>query len=277
MKKKSRKGIPTEKYPITDVEIIRGLLEVPGRDGLLLNFMLYTAGRIGEIIPLRYIDVLTPTPKPKARDKIIINCTKQSKKKKKLVSREIPMQADLAGKIVAFWTSEGKPALDEYIFVSRRNSTGSHMGYQAANNAIKKWISNVSGMPKKDISTHMLRKTIAREYYNKMIRNGEDGLTRTMKLLRHASPATTMRYIGLTQEEINEGLKGDLYVTYKSLANRIKDGDVNIMEIWKTIKKKNPGGSPSQLKLELAKHFNKELPKEVKDVVDLFFPMLIKM
>ncbi len=90
----------------------------------------------------------------------------------------------------------GKPA--EYIFVSRSNRNGSDCKpwtrqyvWQILNEAAA-----VVGLA--EIGTHTLRKTFAYHVFS-----ATKNLTLVQKLLNHSSPATTLRYIGIEQEELN--------------------------------------------------------------------------
>jgi len=49
-----------------------------------------------------------------------------------------------------------------------------------------------------EIGTHTLRKTFAYHVFS-----ATKNLTLVQKLLNHSSPATTLRYIGIEQEELN--------------------------------------------------------------------------
>jgi integrase len=49
------------------------------------------------------------------------------------------------------------------------------------------------------LGTHSMRKTRGYHLYHKT-----QDIARVMKMLRHSSEATTLRYIGITQEEIDK-------------------------------------------------------------------------
>ncbi|GMA66225.1 hypothetical protein GCM10025859_67000 [Alicyclobacillus fastidiosus] len=69
--------------------------------------------------------------------------------------------------------------------------------WKALNNAAK-----VAGI-KDRIGTHTLRKTFAYHAY----KQGKD-ITLIQKLLNHSAPSVTLRYIGITQDEMD-----DVYLT----------------------------------------------------------------
>jgi integrase len=273
-KKNPRKGISTTKYPITDVKLIRKLLEVPGRDGLFFHFMLYSGARASEILRLTWFDVLTIQTRPQVKKHLTFDCKKQSSMLGKLVTRTVPIPSDMSQRILEFWKSENHPALNELIFKARRNATGEPMNTQAAIMICKKWVCRLGNIPAEKVSSHMLRKTMARHYYERMFREGKDALMLTMVLLDHKNPGTTMRYIGLTQEEINATLQGEFYIDYKPLEALIERGEIDIKEIWFDIRRKNKKASPSELKLAFVKYFEGYQPEEVQRVIRLFYPML---
>lgn len=88
----------------------------------------------------------------------------------------------------------------EFVFQSRRSrnidkSKPNAITRQAVANAFKE-VGDIVGI---QLSTHSMRKTRGYMLYKK---NGD--ITKVTKMLRHSSPAVTMRYIGITQEEIDQ-------------------------------------------------------------------------
>lgn len=85
--------------------------------------------------------------------------------------------------------------LNEPLFISRKNKGFllRQQAYRIINN-----VANEVGIKEK-IGTHTLRKTFGYHAYN----NGYD-IALIQKLFNHSSPSTTLRYIGITQEEIDD-------------------------------------------------------------------------
>ena len=84
---------------------------------------------------------------------------------------------------------------NEPLFISRKNK-GFLMRQQAY-----KIINDVAKSVgiKEKIGTHTLRKTFGYHAYN----NGYD-ITLIQKLFNHSSPSVTLRYIGITQDEMDD-------------------------------------------------------------------------
>lgn len=271
----SVKGKSTTTSPILDINIIRRMeQEIPGRDGLYFMFGLYTALRAGEIIRLKYSDVIALDYQVK--HEMTVKMSKQSALKGRLVTRTIKLMKPLRQRIKEFHKSEGRPPLGEWIFKAKRNSTGAHLGYHGANGLVKKWLRrfNVDCGNK---STHVLRKTMARQYYERVKKAGGDALTMTMTLLSHSDPGTTLTYIGITQEEMSSYMTDEFYVDYTPLRKKIESGIIDITTIFRKIKGAFPVGPQSvwvsQMKQELSDYDD----QDVQEVVDLYLPVLRNM
>ena len=64
---------------------------------------------------------------------------------------------------------------------------------------VTKCFQEVGSSLKLNLGTHSMRKTRGYHLYKK-----RGDITKVMKMLRHSSQATTLRYIGITQEDIDE-------------------------------------------------------------------------
>ena len=84
---------------------------------------------------------------------------------------------------------------NEPLFISRKNK-----GFLLRQQAYKiiNGVAKSVGIKEK-IGTHTLRKTFGYHAYN----NGYD-ITLIQKLFNHSSPSVTLRYIGITQEELDD-------------------------------------------------------------------------
>jgi len=110
---------------------------------------------------------------------------------------------------IADWLRrELSPLLDgradhEYVFASRqskkqggRKSIDRSQAYRILRQAAKKY-----GLRR--IGTHTLRKTFAYHYYR-----STNNIAMLMDLLGHSDESFTLRYIGITQDNINKAMKG---------------------------------------------------------------------
>jgi len=85
---------------------------------------------------------------------------------------------------------------ERFLFSSRKGNNrpiSRVQAYRIINEACR--IAKIKG----SIGTHTLRKTFGYWAYKQGI-----DITLLMRIFNHSSPAITLRYIGITQEEINE-------------------------------------------------------------------------
>ena len=146
------------------------------------NYLLFLTGinsglRVGDIVNLRVKDVQGWYIKVKEQK------TKKIKK--------IKMTKNLKKEMREF--VEGKP-LHHYIFQSR-NGTNQHLSTGMAYRIIKDAAEDL-GID--NIGTHSMRKTFGYHYYKKY----KDVAT-LMAMFNHSSPAITLRYIGINQDQLD--------------------------------------------------------------------------
>ena len=175
--------------PIRDlkkIDTIKKLLKQQNlRDYCLFVLGINSGLRISDLLKLRISDV---SEKGKIKDRIRLREKKTNKFK------DFPL------------SNSTKSALKEYLktreyneneplFISRKNK-GFLMRQQAY-----KLINDVAKAVgiKEKIGTHTLRKTFGYHAYN----NGYD-ITLIQKLFNHSSPSVTLRYIGITQDEMDD-------------------------------------------------------------------------
>lgn len=176
--------------PIKDKEQIERLkqeaLKQNYRDYMIVLFGLNTGLRIGDIVVLKVSDV---------KDKTHIQLREQKTRK----SKRFPI-AHIKSEIDQYIKGMGD---DEYLFPSRQvNSSGikSHITTTQAYRALKK-VADKIGI--ENFGTHSLRKSFGYWYYQKT-----NDLVMLMDIFNHSSLAITKRYIGITQDEIDESLNG---------------------------------------------------------------------
>lgn len=175
--------------PIRDlkkIDTIKKLLKQQNlRDYCLFVLGINSGLRISDLLKLRISDV---SEKGKIKDRIRLREKKTNKFK------DFPL------------SNSTKSALKEYLktreyneneplFISRKNK-----GFLLRQQAYK-IINDVAESVgiKEKIGTHTLRKTFGYHAYN----NGYD-ITLIQKLFNHSSPAVTLRYIGITQDEMDD-------------------------------------------------------------------------
>lgn len=155
--------------------------ELAERDLLLFLMGINTGLRVGDLVKLKVGDV-------KAKDLFYIL---EGKTKKK---REINISM-LRNEIERY--TAGKRD-DEYLFKSQKGNKPitTTQVYRILNDA-------ADFLGRDDIGTHTMRKTFGYHYYKRF----KDVAT-LQEILNHAAPSITKRYIGITQDEINESLEG---------------------------------------------------------------------
>ena len=175
--------------PIRDlkqIETIKKLLKQKS----LRDFCLFTLGinsglRISDLLSLKVSDVFEHG---KIKDRIRLREKKTNKFK------DFPISTNTKSALKEYLkTREIEP--NEPLFQSRKNK-GFLLRQQAYRiiNEVAKSI----GIKEK-IGTHTLRKTFGYHAYN----NGYD-ITLIQKLFNHSSPSVTLRYIGITQDEMDD-------------------------------------------------------------------------
>ncbi|MGP9043235.1 site-specific integrase [Cytobacillus kochii] len=162
----------------SDIERMKKALGNP-RDRLLFIFGINSALRISDILALKVGDV-------RGKDSLAITETKTRKSKRfklnpaiqKAIRELVPAEAD-----------DNAP-----LFPSRRGTKAITrvQAWRILNDAAKRVGLDI------EIGTHTLRKTMAYHAY----KSGVD-IALLMNVLNHSSQRETLRYIGITQEQVN--------------------------------------------------------------------------
>lgn len=175
--------------PIRDVkqiDTIKKLLKQQSlRDYCLFVLGINSGLRISDLLKLRISDI---SDKGKIKDRIRLREKKTNKFK------DFPLSNSTKSALKEYLKT-GEYDENEPLFISRKNK-GFLMRQQAY-----KIINDVAKSVgiKEKIGTHTLRKTFGYHAYN----NGYD-ITLIQKLFNHSSPAVTLRYIGITQDEMDD-------------------------------------------------------------------------
>lgn len=157
----------------------------------LRDYCLFTLGinsglRISDILSLKVIDVVDGNGKVKER----ITLREQKTNK----TKDFPISENSKSALSEYLKSRNHNN-DEPLFQSRKNK--GFLKRQQAYRIINE-VSRAVGIKDK-IGTHTLRKTFGYHAYN----NGYD-ITIIQKLFNHSSPSITLRYIGITQDELDD-------------------------------------------------------------------------
>ncbi|MCD7779839.1 MAG: site-specific integrase [Candidatus Gastranaerophilales bacterium] len=170
--------------PIKDkekIERMKRLLAHNKRDLLLFTLGINSGLRVSDLLALNVKDV-------KNKSFITIREKKTNKYK------QFPINEKL--KPLIYRVTDFRD-LEEPLFLSQKNCRLSRtQAYRMLRNtAIRAGI-------KDKIGTHSLRKTFGYHHYKQF-----NDIVLLQKILNHSSPAVTLRYIGLDQEEINNSYK----------------------------------------------------------------------
>ena len=177
--------------PIKDVQKIREIKQklraTNSRDYLLFTMGINLALRASDLLALKVGDVFDE------RGEIVryiwIKEKKTGKEKKLFLNSAIE-------EALLFHFRNKKTFRENFLFTAERS--GEQLDRQALWELIKKWTKNV-GL-KGRYGTHSLRKTWG--YMARVVHHKD--LPQVMEKLGHSNQEITKRYIGITQEEINE-------------------------------------------------------------------------
>ena len=182
------------------VEPIRNLAHIKSIKKLIMdnprNYLLFVLGinnglRVGDILKLKVKDV----KKLKPGQSIIIRESKTGKNNILMINKTVY-------KALRIFLESALLDNGEYLFASRK--TKKPLTIQSVNALVKKWTGeiNLSG----NYGAHTLRKTFG---YIQRTEFGV-GFEILAKRFNHTSPAVTMRYLGLTSDEVNEVLMNEI-------------------------------------------------------------------
>lgn len=175
--------------PIRDlkqIETIKKLLKLQNlRDYCLFVLGINSGLRISDLLKLTISDIIE---NGKIKDRIRLREKKTNKFK------DFPLSEKAKQAIKEYLKTRNYKEY-EPLFISRKNNGFLLRGqaYKIINNVAK------SVGIKEKIGTHTLRKTFGYHAYN----NGYD-ITIIQKLFNHSSPSVTLRYIGITQDELDD-------------------------------------------------------------------------
>jgi integrase len=180
------KGSSTLVEPIReekDIMAIRKLLSDNPRNHLLFIMGVNNGLRAGDLLKLKVKDVKDMKP----GDNINIKEGKTGKQNILVINKTVH-------KVLNQYMNENKLDENDYLFKSRKGNDP--LTIQAVNAYLKKWTSAIH--LKGNYGAHSLRKTWG---YIQRINYGV-GFEVICKRFNHQSPAVTMRYLGITDKEV---------------------------------------------------------------------------
>lgn len=174
-----------------DIISIKRLLESRPRDYLLFVMGINNGLRVGDLLKLRVSDV----ERLKPGHTIPIREGKTGKENILMVNKTVH-------KAIKGLLDKVQPEPDAYLFASQKGRGA--LTIQAVNAMIKRWTRAIN-MPG-NYGAHTLRKTFG---YIQRTKFGV-GFEVLAKRYNHSSPAVTMRYLGITSDEVNECLMNEI-------------------------------------------------------------------
>jgi len=190
-----RKGDSIRVEPICrieDVQAIKKLLSDSPRDLLLFTIGVNNGLRVGDLLRLRVKDVRNLKPGQYIT-------VKESKTKK----HNILMLNKAVHKALMNYMEKLKPNDDDFLFASRK--TQKPLTVQSVNALVKKWTRTIN-LDQGNYGAHSLRKTFG---YIQRTKFGT-GFEVLAKRFNHSSPSVTMRYLGITDKEVNGILMNEI-------------------------------------------------------------------
>ena len=191
-----------EVQPIRDTKKIDAMKSIMKgesnyRDLLLFVLGINTGLRISDILALKWKSFINGGGRLlKVGDQLNVVEIKTKKIKSFMINRSV------AEALKLYHDSLANVNPDDPVFSSRKTDDGSLQPITriAAWQMLNRY-ANMVGL-NEGIGTHTLRKTFGYHLYKKGV-----ALEYIQKMLNHSSPAITLRYIGITQEQLN-----DIYV-----------------------------------------------------------------
>lgn len=172
--------------PIRDKEIIADIKKRLLEDEDKRNYILFVIGinvgfRISDILPLRVVDLKKP----------LLYVTEKKTRKQKAFEMNPSIRRELLALV------KDRPD-NEYLIKSREGVNkplGRSMTYKIMRSITKEY--KLEG-----IGNHTLRKTYGYHFYKQT-----KDIATLQKIFNHATPEITLRYIGITQDSINQATK----------------------------------------------------------------------
>ena len=176
---------------LEDIKAIKKLLSDKPRDYLLFTMGINNGLRIGDLLKLKVKDVQGVKPGETVRVR-----EQKTGKDNVLVVNKATYKALMQ------YLIEAEPSPEDYLFKSQKGNHPLSVSY--ANRLIKSWCRQIN--LRGNFGTHTLRKTFG---YIQRVHYGV-GFELLCKRFNHASPAITMRYLGIEDKEVNGILMNEI-------------------------------------------------------------------
>jgi len=182
--------ITVQPIPYDAIPLLKDLLRSSPRDYLLFVLTINNGLRISDVLRLRVRDVVNLLP-----GQYIIVKEKKTSKKNVLMMNDVTREA-----VLRFM--ETMPDDDKFLFSSRKGNSPLTVPYVTS--LVKGWCKKVGLVG--NFGTHSLRKTFG------MVQRTVHGVSYEVisKRYRHSHPGVTMRYLGISDEEVNEMLMNNI-------------------------------------------------------------------
>jgi site-specific recombinase XerD len=158
------------------------------RDYTIFVVGINSALRVSDVVKLKWEDVFYEIGELKKEIRLI--------EKKTSKQKVFPINHSMKKALLEYFEYIDKPSDDEYIFKSRQGGN-SPLSVKMAWRIFKDIQDNVKLST--HIGTHSMRKTFCFMAWKQGV-----PIETLMKILNHGSQSVTKRYIGITQEEIND-------------------------------------------------------------------------
>lgn len=158
------------------------------RDYTIFVVGINSALRVSDIVKLKWEDVFYEIGELKKEIRLI--------EKKTSKQKVFPINQSMKKALLEYFEYIDKPSDDEYVFKSRQGGN-SPLSVKMAWRIFKDIQDNVKLST--HIGTHSMRKTFCFMAWKQGV-----PIETLMKILNHGSQSVTKRYIGITQEEIND-------------------------------------------------------------------------
>jgi site-specific recombinase XerD len=172
--------------PLSPSEIAALSTYLSSRDAALFHLGLKTGFRISELLSIRIVDLYEHLELK--TELLVARCNMKGKYK----SRSVPLSKDTQDLLRTYLST--LPVNQEYLFESGRGQLSRCQAWRAIKSAALK-----AGLTGK-IGTHSLRKSLA---YNAYQASGKD-LVLTQRILGHSSIQSTISYLQVGNEQVNE-------------------------------------------------------------------------
>lgn len=175
------------------------------RDNMLFIVGINFGLRVSDLRVLRFSNLINDNLTFKDSFAVFEKKTRKTRKRKK--NRYITINTAVIEAVTLFLENTRGISLSDYMFRSESNN-GKFDNAPLSIKSIDRILKGIAidlGLNVK-MSTHTLRKTFC---YHQMLmsRNDSRKLLLLQKMLNHSSPAQTLDYIGITEEEIDEAYK----------------------------------------------------------------------